>query len=244
MLRHCIRISGKILWERQYATKAESSPLAGVRILDMTRVLAGPFASMVLSDLGAEVIKVERPGAGDDTRSWGPPFIQGETRESAYFLSVNRNKASLCIDMKTTQGQAVLQDLATKCDVMMENYVPGKLDTMGLGYNQIKQINPSIIYCSITGFGSDGPYSSRGGYDVIAASMGGLMHVTGDPTGPPAKVGVAMTDLMTALYAHGAILAALLQREKTGEGQKIECNLLSTQVSAITHDTLHRIHDL
>jgi len=137
--------------------------------------------------------------------------------------------------MKSSDGQEVLRDLASRCDVMMENYVPGKLDSMGLGYQHIKELNPGIIYCSITGFGPDGPYSTRGGYDVIAASMGGLMHVTGDPSGPPAKVGVAMTDLMTALYAHGAILAALIQRDKCGEGQKIDCNLLSTQVSAMTH---------
>lgn len=229
------RINPKSLVNRKYATQTGSSPLEGIRILDLTRVLAGPFATMIMSDLGAEVIKIERPGVGDDTRSWGPPFIEGETRESAYFLSVNRNKKSLCIDIKSKQGQKVLHELAAKCDVMIENYVPGKLDSMGLGYEDIRETNPALIYCSITGFGSDGPYSTRGGYDVIAASMGGLMHVTGAPDGPPAKVGVAMTDLMTALYAHGAILAALLQREKTGEGQKIECNLLSTQVSAMTH---------
>jgi len=229
------RICARQFINRKYTTGNGQSPLQGIRILDLTRVLAGPFATMIMADLGAEVIKIEKPGVGDDTRSWGPPFIEGKTRESAYFLSVNRNKKSLSIDIKSKQGQKVIHDLAAKSDVMIENFVPGKLDSMGLGYKDIKETNPALIYCSITGFGSDGPYSTRGGYDVIAASMGGLMNITGDPDGPPAKVGVAMTDLMTALYAHGAILAALLQREQCGEGQKIECNLLSTQVSAMTH---------
>jgi len=220
---------------RSYASEVNSSPLEGIRILDLTRILAGPFATMVMSDLGAEVIKVERPGVGDDTRTWGPPFIEGDTRESAYFLSVNRNKKSLSLNIQSTQGQKVLHQLAAKSDVLMENFVPGKLDSLGLGYDDMRKTNPALIYCSITGFGSDGPYSGRGGYDVIAASMGGLMHVTGAADGPPAKVGVAMTDLMTALYAHGAILAALLQRNTSGLGQKIDCNLLSTQVSAMTH---------
>jgi len=213
-----------------------TSPLDGVKILDMTRVLAGPFATMILSDLGAEVIKVERPGGGDDTRSWGPPFIEGnEGRQSAYFLSVNRNKQSICVDMKSKKGNQILQQLAAKSDVLVENYVPGKLASLGLGYETLSSLNPGLIYCSITGFGESGPDSRRGGYDVVAASMGGLLHVTGDPDGPPTKVGVAMTDLATALYAHGAILAALLQRRDTGKGQWIQCNLLATQVSCMTH---------
>jgi len=202
----------------------------------MTRVLAGPFATMILSDLGAEVIKVERPGGGDDTRAWGPPFLEGkEGRESAYFLSVNRNKQSICVDMKSKKGNQILQQLAGKADILVENYVPGKLASLGLGYEKLSSLNSGLIYCSITGFGESGPDSQRGGYDVVAASMGGLLHVTGDPAGPPTKVGVAMTDLATALYAHGAILAALLQRRETGKGQWIQCNLLATQVSCMTH---------
>ena len=204
--------------------------MEGIKILDLTRVLAGPFATMLMSDLGAEVVKVERPGLGDDTRSWGPPFMEGDTRESLYFLSVNRNKKSLCVDMKQREGQKIIKELAAVSDVLVENYVPGKLEGLGLGYEALSQSNSRLIYCSITGFGPTGPYSDRGGYDVIAASMGGLMHVTGEAEGGPAKVGVAMTDLMTALYCQGAVLAALLQRLQTGRGQKVDCNLLSTQV--------------
>ena len=227
------------IFSRQISTNPPAvSPLEGVKILDLTRVLAGPFATMILSDLGAEVVKVERPGRGDDTRSWGPPFIQGETRESReslYFLSVNRNKKSVCVDLKQPAGQRIIRELAGQSDVMLENFVPGKLDSLGLGYDQLSQTNPGLVYCSISGFGPSGPHSGRGGYDVIAASMGGLMAVTGEAEGGPAKVGVAMTDLMTALYAHGAVLAALLQRGRTGRGQKIDCNLLSSQVSAMSH---------
>jgi len=212
------------------------SPLEGVKVVDLTRVLAGPFCTMLLSDLGAEVVKVERPGGGDDTRGWGPPFLQGPgDRESAYFLSVNRNKRSITVNMKSERGRQVVEGLATQADILVENYLPGKLDGLGLGYQHLSSINPRLIYTSITGFGSTGPHSGRGGYDVVAASMGGLLHVTGEPQGPPAKVGVAMTDLATALYAHGAIMAALLQRSKTGEGQWIQCNLLATQVSCMTH---------
>ena len=190
---------------------------------------------MIMSDLGAEVIKVERPGVGDDTRTWGPPFIEGKTRESVYFMSVNRNKKSVCVDMKQREGQKIIKELADSSDVLMENYVPGKLESLGLGYEELSRSNPGLVYCSVSGFGPTGPHSGRGGYDVIAASMGGLMEVTGEREGGPAKVGVAMTDLMTALYAKGAVLAALLQRQRTGLGQKIDCNLLSTQVSAMTH---------
>jgi len=146
---------------------------------------------MILSDLGAEVIKVERPGGGDDTRAWGPPFLEGkEGRESAYFLSVNRNKQSICVDMKSAKGNQILQQLAAKADVLVENYVPGKLASLGLGYETLSSLNSGLIYCSITGFGESGPDSQRGGYDVVAASMGGLLHVTGDPAGPPTKVKV------------------------------------------------------
>ncbi|XP_023325120.1 succinate--hydroxymethylglutarate CoA-transferase [Eurytemora carolleeae] len=174
-------------------------------------------------------------------RSWGPPFLSSGSgsdvsgRESTYFLSVNRNKKSICVDMNTEEGRTILTELAGVSDVLVENYIPGTLDKKGLGYTQLKETAPGLIYCSITGFGSSGPYKNRGGYDVIAASLGGLSHVTGEKDGGPMKVGVAMTDLATSLYAHGAILAALYQKEKTGLGQKIDCNLLSTQVSAMVN---------
>ncbi|XP_071488142.1 succinyl-CoA:glutarate CoA-transferase-like [Diadema antillarum] len=216
---------------RQYASMAVN-PLSGIRVVDMTRVLAGPFCSMLLGDLGAEIIKVERPGVGDETREWGPPFIAGE---SCYFLSINRNKKSLAVNLKHPEGIKVVQKLVGVSDVLLENYIPGKLEELGLGYDQLKTVNPGLIYCSITGYGQSGPYSKRGGYDLTASGMGGLMNITGPQEGDPCKVGVAMTDLSTGLYAKGAILAALLHRMKTGEGQRIDANLLSTQVSLLTH---------
>uniref|UniRef100_A0A1B0B701 Succinate--hydroxymethylglutarate CoA-transferase n=1 Tax=Glossina palpalis gambiensis TaxID=67801 RepID=A0A1B0B701_9MUSC len=206
-------------------------PLCGIRILDLTRIVAGPYCTMILADMGAEVIKIERPYAGgDESRKWGPPFLKG-TADSTYFLASNRNKKSACIDLK--KGKNIIYDLVRKCDVLVENYVPGKLNEMDLGYDQLKVINPQLIYCSITGYGSLGPYAKRPGYDVIAASIGGLLHITGERDGPPSKVGVAVTDVATGLYAHGAILAALLQRARTKKGQKIDVNLLSTQVSML-----------
>lgn len=215
---------------RCYSTDLEKYPLHGVRILDLTRIVAGPFATMVLSDLGAEVIKVEKPGSGDESRRWGPPFLKN-SEDSVYSVACNRNKKSICIDMK--KGIKIIHDLARRSDVLVENYVPGKLDKFNLGYDDLKEIAPQLIYCSVTGYGSIGPYAKKPGYDVIASSMGGLLHITGQPDGPPSKVGVAMTDVATGLYAHGAILAALLQRYKTGRGQKIDVNLLSTQVSTL-----------
>ncbi|WAQ94434.1 SUCHY-like protein [Mya arenaria] len=203
-----------------------TGPLTGTRVLDLSRVLAGPYCSMILGDLGAEVIKVEKPGAGDDTRSWGPPFCG---QESAYFLSVNRNKKSICVDLKTKEGQDLVRKLAIKSDVLLENYIPGKLSEMGLGYEQLAEIAPGLIYCSITGYGQTGPDAKRAGYDVIVAATGGLTHITGPEDGEPCKVGVAMTDLSTGLYAYGSILAALLHKGKSGKGQHIDCNLLSTQ---------------
>ncbi|XP_072235029.1 succinate--hydroxymethylglutarate CoA-transferase isoform X2 [Leuresthes tenuis] len=203
-------------WMSNTNTEAESlRPLEGVRVLDLTRVLAGPFATMILGDLGAEVIKVERPGAGDDTRAWGPPFVGSE---SVYFLSVNRNKK-----------------LAGVCDVLVENYLPGKLPQMGLGYDQLSRVNPGLIYCSISGYGQTGPQSQSPGYDSIASAVSGMMHITGPEDGEPVRPGVAMTDLATGLYAHGAVMAALLQRHKTGRGVHIDCNLLSSQVSCLSH---------
>ncbi|XP_063768321.1 LOW QUALITY PROTEIN: succinate--hydroxymethylglutarate CoA-transferase [Eleginops maclovinus] len=208
------------------------APLHGVRVLDLTRVLAGPFATMILGDLGAEVIKVERPGAGDDTRSWGPPFVGAE---SAYFLSINRNKKSICVDMKHPQGASVIKELAAVCDVLMENFLPGKLSSLGLGFDQLIRVNPRLVYCSISGYGQTGPLSQSPGYDSIASAVSGMMHITGPEDGGPVRPGVAMTDLATGLYAHGAVLAALLQRERTGGGAHIDCNLLSSQVSCLSH---------
>ncbi|XP_066484131.1 succinate--hydroxymethylglutarate CoA-transferase isoform X1 [Tiliqua scincoides] len=207
-------------------------PLDGVRILDLTRVLAGPFATMNLGDLGAEVIKVEKPGSGDDTRSWGPPFIG---KESVYFLSVNRNKKSIAINMKNPKGAKILKELAAVCDVFVENYIPGKLAEMGLGYEDINKIAPHIVYCSITGYGQTGPKSQHAGYDSVAAAVSGLLHITGPEEGEPVRPGVAMTDLATGLYAYGAIMAALFQRYKTGKGMHVDCNLLSSQVACLTY---------
>ncbi|XP_026530610.1 succinate--hydroxymethylglutarate CoA-transferase isoform X1 [Notechis scutatus] len=207
-------------------------PLDGVRILDLTRVLAGPFATMNLGDLGAEIIKVEKPGSGDDTRSWGPPFVG---TESVYFLSVNRNKKSIAINMKKAKGAKIIKELAAVCDVLVENYVPGKLAGMGLGYDDINTVAPHIIYCSITGYGQTGPKFQQAGYDSVAAAVSGLLHVTGPEGGEPVRPGVAMTDLATGLYAYGAIMAALLQRHKTGKGMHLDCNLLSSQVACLTY---------
>ncbi|KAM5204361.1 succinyl-CoA:glutarate CoA-transferase isoform 6-T7 [Hipposideros larvatus] len=201
-------------------------PLEGVKILDLTRVLAGPFATMNLGDLGAEVIKVERPGAGDDTRTWGPPFVG---TESTYFLSVNRNKKSIAVNIKDPKGVKIIKELAAVCDVFVENYVPGKLSALGLGYTDIDRIAPHVVYCSITGYGQTGPLSQRAGYDAVASAVSGLMHITGPEDGDPVRPGVAMTDLATGLYAYGAIMAGLIQRYKTGKGLFIDCNLLSSQ---------------
>uniref|UniRef100_A0A8C1SAS3 Succinyl-CoA:glutarate-CoA transferase n=1 Tax=Cyprinus carpio TaxID=7962 RepID=A0A8C1SAS3_CYPCA len=207
-------------------------PLDGVKVLDLTRVLAGPFATMILGDLGAEVIKVERPGSGDDTRAWGPPFV-GE--ESAYFLSVNRNKKSIAVDLKDPEGTKLVTKLAKVCDVLVENYLPGKLNEMGLGYEELSKVAPQLIYCSITGYGQTGPESHKPGYDSIASAVSGMMHITGPEDGDPVRPGVAMTDLATGLYTQGAVMAALLQRQKTGRGLHIDCNLLSSQVACLTH---------
>ena len=206
------------------------SPLSGIRVLDLTRIVAGPYCTMILGDLGAEILKIERPGGGDEARKWGPPFLEG-TQDSTYFLSVNRNKKSICIDFK--EGKDIIYELAKKSDVLIENYVPGKLKKMGLGYEDISKVAPHLVYCSLTGYGYKGPYANRPGYDVIAASVGGLLHITGQKDGPPCKVGVAVTDMATGLYAHGAILAALYQRMKTERGQWIQCNLLQTQVASL-----------
>ncbi|KAI4466182.1 succinate--hydroxymethylglutarate coa-transferase [Holotrichia oblita] len=214
------------------SVKQDQPPLSGVRIVDLTRIVAGPYCTMILGDMGAEVIKIEKPGSGDEARNWGPPFI-GNSGESCYFISLNRNKKSVCVDLKSTAGQQIIYDLVKKSDVFIENYVPGKLADLNLDYDQLKEVAPHLIYCSITGYGSDGPYSKKPGYDVIAASLGGFLHITGPEDGAPVKAGVAVTDLSTGLYAHGAILAALIQRGKTGLGQKIDANLVSTQLATL-----------
>ncbi|XP_048807214.1 succinate--hydroxymethylglutarate CoA-transferase isoform X3 [Lagopus muta] len=224
--------SRRVFSPRPVAGISNVKPLDGVKILDLTRVLAGPFATMNLGDLGAEVIKVERPGTGDDTRSWGPPFVG---TESVYFLSVNRNKKSIAINMKNSRGAKLIRELAAVSDVFVENYVPGKLAEIGLGYEDIEKIAPHIVYCSITGYGQTGPMVQRSGYDAIAAAISGLTHITGHEGGEPVRVGVAMTDLATGLYTCGAIMAGLLQKHKTGKGMHIDCNLLSSQVACLTY---------
>lgn len=220
--------------------------LEGIRIVDLSRVLAGPWSTQNLADLGAEVIKIERPGTGDDTRSWGPPFVahsQAEGRDAgrdaAYFFCANRNKRSLTLDFTQPEGREVLLQLVAQADVLVENYKVGGLKKSGLDYDSLSSINPRLIYCSITGFGQDGPYAERPGYDALVQAMGGLMSITGEPDempgGGPQKVGVAVVDILTGLYATNAILAALFHREKTGEGQHIDIALLDVQVATLAN---------
>ncbi len=222
----------------RFSTKVSTGPLSGVKVLDLTRVLAGPYCSMMLGDLGADVIKVEHP-SGDDTRSWGPPFAvpldENEVKESAYFLGVNRNKRSITVNFKTEQGLEIIKKLARRSDVLIENFIPGRLDELGLGYRELAKENPGLIYASISGYGPDGPYSKKPGYDVIIEGEAGLMHITGEENGEPVKVGVAITDLTTGLYTKGAILAALFAREKSGKGQKIDASLLECQVASLAN---------
>ena len=213
--------------------------LAGVRVLDLTRVLAGPWSTQVLADLGADVVKVERPGSGDDTRGWGPPFLRdaagNETAESAYFLCANRNKRSLTVDISTDDGQAIIRRLAMQSDVLVENFKVGDMARYGLDAATLHAANPRLVYCSITGFGQDGPYAQRAGYDFAVQGLGGLMGVTGAAEGEPQKVGVAVADLFTGLYATVAILAALRHRDATGEGQVIDMALLDAQVAMLAN---------
>ena len=217
--------------------------LSHIRVLDMSRVLAGPWAGQVFADLGADVIKIERPGAGDDTRSWGPPYLKDiegrDTKESAYFLAANRGKKSLALDISKPEGQALVRRLAAQCDVLLENFKAGDLARYGLGYEDLKLGNPGLIYCSITGFGQTGPMRQVAGYDFIIQAMGGLMSVTGErddrPGGGPQKVGVAVADLTTGLYSVIAVLAALAHRSQTGEGQYIDMALLDTQVAMLAN---------
>jgi formyl-CoA transferase len=206
----------------------QPKPLSDLTVLDLSRVLAGPYCSMMLGDLGADVIKVERPELGDDTRHWDPPSAGGE---AAYYLCVNRNKRSLTVNLKEAEGREIIRELARKSDILIENYKVGTLNKMGLGYEDIKKINPGIIYCSITGFGQNGPCKDKPGYDFMIQGMGGIMSFTGDPEGPPMKVGVAIVDITAGLFASSAILAALRHREKTGVGQYIDIALLDSVVA-------------
>ena len=205
-------------------------PLAGVRILDLTRVLAGPYCAMFLGDLGAEVVKVEQPGVGDDTRGWGPPFIGGE---SAYFLCINRNKKSITVDLKTEQGAELVRRLAGSADVLIENFRPGTMERLGLDEENLRSLNPKLIYASLSGFGADGPMREVPGYDLIIQAWGGLMSITGTPDGEPTKVGVAIIDLVAGLMLGKSITAALFAREKLGVGQKIDTSLLEAEVASL-----------
>ena len=209
------------------------APLEGLRVLDLSRILAGPWATQFMADLGAEVIKIERPIRGDDTRSWGPPYLPhvdtGEdTSESAYYLSANRGKLSVAVDMASEQGQELIRKLALQADVLVENFKVGGLSKYGLDYESLGTINPGLIYCSITGFGQDGPYAKRAGYDLLIQGMSGLMSLTGAADGEPQKTGIAICDLMNGMYASNAVLAALHVRHTTGEGQHIDCLLYTS----------------
>jgi crotonobetainyl-CoA:carnitine CoA-transferase CaiB-like acyl-CoA transferase len=205
-------------------------PLAGIRVLDLTRVLAGPYCTMFLGDLGAEVVKVEQPGVGDDTRGWGPPFAGGE---SAYFLCVNRNKKSLTVDLKSAEGISLIRKLAERADVLIENFRPGAMDRLGLGEKDLRAKNPKLIYASLSGFGADGPMADIPGYDLIVQAWGGLMSITGTDESGPLKVGVAIIDLVAGLMLGKSIVAALYAREKIGVGQKIDTSLLEAEVAAL-----------
>ena len=224
-----------------------AGPLNHIRVLDLSRVLAGPWAGQTLADLGAEVIKVERPGVGDDTRSWGPPFLNDTnnqpTTDAAYFLSTNRGKKSVSIDFTRPAGRELVCQLAKQSDILLENFKVGGLAKYGLDYETLKQINPRLIYCSITGFGQTGPYRQRAGYDFLIQGMGGLMSVTGEPDdkpgGGPMKVGVAIVDIFTGMYASTAVLAALAHRERTDEGQHIDLALLDVQVATLANQSMN-----
>jgi crotonobetainyl-CoA:carnitine CoA-transferase CaiB-like acyl-CoA transferase len=215
-----------------------AGPLSNIRVLDLTRVLAGPWATQMLADFGAEVIKIEKPGEGDDTRGWGPPFLKnsdGSRGDAAYFLSTNRGKTSVCIDMASAEGQKLIRSLAAKSDVVIENFKVGGLKKYGLDYDSLKAVNPKLIYCSITGFGQDGPYAQRAGYDFMIQGMAGFMSVTGEPDGQPMKAGVAFADIFTGLHAVIGITAALFHRERTGEGQYLDLALLDSQVAVLAN---------
>ena len=217
--------------------------LGHIRVLDLTRILAGPWCAQNLADLGADVIKIERPGVGDDTRSWGPPYLRdadgNDTTEAAYYLAANRGKRSVTLDIASAEGQAIVRDLVKHCDVVLENYKVGQLKKYGLDYESLRQEKPDLVYCSITGFGQDGPYAQRAGYDFIIQGIGGFMSITGErddlPGGGPQTAGVAISDLMTGMYSTIAVMAALTHRDRTGEGQYIDMALLDVQVAMLAN---------
>jgi formyl-CoA transferase len=214
-------------------TKTNKGLLVGVRVLDLTRVLAGPYCTMLLADMGADVIKVEEPGRGDDTRQWGPPFT--ESGMSAYFISANRNKRSLTLNIKSKQGLAILKALIKKADVLVENFKPGTLQKLGLGYPELKKLRKSLIYCTISGYGYSGPDSEKPGYDFIAQARGGLMSITGEADGEPVRVGLAIADLLSGMYACNAITAALFARQRQKTGQRIDISLFDAQVGTLSY---------
>jgi crotonobetainyl-CoA:carnitine CoA-transferase CaiB-like acyl-CoA transferase len=221
-----------------------SAPLKGLRVLELARILAGPWAGQIFADLGADVVKVERPGAGDDTRGWGPPFIEADgdgdgEKAAAYFHACNRGKRSVEADFETEEGRATVRRLAAHADVLIENFRVGGLARYGLDYPALKAVNPRLIYCSITGFGQDGPYRARAGYDFMIQGMGGIMDLTGAPDGEPQKVGVAYADIFTGVYAAVAVLAALRQRDATGEGAHIDMALLDVQVGVLANQAMN-----
>jgi glutaryl-CoA transferase len=224
-----------------------NSALSHITVLDLSRVLAGPWAGQVLADLGAEVLKIERPGTGDDTRGWGPPFLRdaygNDSADAAYYLCANRNKKSITVDFTTREGQSIVRDLARNSDVVLENFKVGGLKAYGLDYAALRAVNPRLIYCSITGFGQTGPYAPRAGYDLLMQAMGGLMSITGrqdnEPGAGPQKAGVAVTDILTGLYAAIGILAALAHRERTGIGQHIDLGLLDVQVACLANQAMN-----
>lgn len=205
--------------------------LQGVRVLDLSRALAGPYCTMMLGDMGAEIIKVEMPKVGDEARHYGPPFQEGE---SSYFLSVNRNKRSITLNLKSEKGKEILRELAKRSDVLVENFRPGTMEDLGLGYESLSALHPGLIYCAITGFGSSGPEAQRPGYDLIAQGMGGIMSVTGPPEGPPYRVGIAQADIVAGMFAAYGIMVALFHRERTGEGQRLETSLFQGQLAQLT----------
>ncbi|MBP1714093.1 MAG: CoA-transferase family protein [Deltaproteobacteria bacterium] len=217
--------------DSQQAKAQQPPPLWGIRVLDLTRIIAGPYCAMVLGDLGAEVIKIEQPKIGDESRAWGPPWV-GET-VSAYFTAINRNKKSLTLNFKKPEGIEIFKKLVGKSDVVLENFRPGTMDELGIGYEVLRRINPRLVYCDMTGYGTNGPYRDKPGVDVIVSAIGGLMAITGSAEGEPVKVGVPLTDVLTGIYSFGAISSALLLREKTGLGQRISCNLLAMQLATL-----------
>lgn len=218
------------------------APLSGIRVIELARILAGPWAGQLLADLGADVIKVENPDGGDDTRKWGPPFVNGQDGENlsaAYYHATNRGKRSIAIDFSTPAGAEIVRKLVADADVLIENFKLGGLKKYGLDYESLKKINPRLVYCSITGFGQDGPYAPRAGYDFIIQAMAGLMSITGEPGREPQKVGVAVTDIFTGLYSVIAIQAALRHAEKTGEGQHIDMALFDTQIAVLANQNMN-----